>query len=81
MAVDDVISIRGQVLEHMYIPTGIERELELKGICDHKNISSLYVFVCTFIRRSRHFPGEFSRSFHLLSYPYFGKKSTLKILS
>ena len=27
MAAGDVISIRGQVLEHTYIPTGIEREL------------------------------------------------------
>ena len=27
MAVGDVISIRGQVLEYMYIPTGIERKL------------------------------------------------------
>ena len=26
MAVGDVIIIRGQVLEHTYIPTGIERE-------------------------------------------------------
>jgi hypothetical protein len=27
MAVGDVISIRGQVLEHMYVPTRIKREL------------------------------------------------------
>ena len=27
MAAGDVISIRGQVLEHTYIPTGIERDL------------------------------------------------------
>jgi hypothetical protein len=27
MAAGDVISIRGQVLEYTYIPTGIEREL------------------------------------------------------
>ena len=27
MAAGDMISIRGQVLEHRYIPTGIEREL------------------------------------------------------
>ena len=27
MMAGDVISIRGQVLEYMYIPTGIEREL------------------------------------------------------
>ena len=27
MAAGDVISIRGQVLEHMYVPTRIKREL------------------------------------------------------
>jgi hypothetical protein len=27
MAAGDVISIRGQVMEYTYIPTGIEREL------------------------------------------------------
>ena len=32
MAVDDVISIEGQVLEHMYIPTEIERELVRFGM-------------------------------------------------
>ena len=32
MAADDVISIRGQVLEHTYIPTGIEREFVKFGI-------------------------------------------------
>ena len=32
MVVGDVISIRGQVLEHMYIPTGIERELVRFGM-------------------------------------------------
>jgi hypothetical protein len=32
MAADDVISIRGQVLKHTYIPTGIERELVRFGM-------------------------------------------------
>jgi hypothetical protein len=32
MAAGDVISIRGQVLEHTYIPTGIERELVRFGL-------------------------------------------------
>ena len=32
MAAGDVISIRGQVLEHTYIPTGIERELVRFGM-------------------------------------------------
>jgi hypothetical protein len=27
MATGDVISVRGQVMEYMYIPTGIKREL------------------------------------------------------
>ena len=32
MPAGDVISIRGQVLEHTYIPTGIERELVRSGM-------------------------------------------------
>jgi hypothetical protein len=32
MAVGDVISIRGQVMEYMYIPTGIKRELVRFGV-------------------------------------------------
>ena len=32
MAADDVISIRGQVLEYSCIPTGIERELVRFGM-------------------------------------------------
>jgi hypothetical protein len=32
MAAGDVISIRGQFLEYMYIPTGIERELVRFGM-------------------------------------------------
>ena len=38
-----------------------------KGICDRQNISSFRVFVCTFIRRSCDFSGEFSLSFHILN--------------
>jgi hypothetical protein len=34
MVAGEVISIRGQVLEYMYIPTGIERELVRFGM-DH----------------------------------------------
>ena len=32
MVVGDAISIRGQVLEYMYIPTGIERKLVRFGM-------------------------------------------------
>ena len=32
MAVGDIVSIGGQVLEHTYIPTGIERELVRFGM-------------------------------------------------
>ena len=32
MAADDVISIREQVMEYMYIPTGIKRELVRYGV-------------------------------------------------
>jgi hypothetical protein len=37
MAAGDVISIRGQVMEYAYIPTGIKRELVRFGVdCDCK---------------------------------------------
>jgi len=37
MAAGDVISIREQVMENMYIPTGIKRELVRSGVdCDWK---------------------------------------------
>ena len=37
MAAGDVISIRGQVMEYPYIPTGIKRELVRFGVyCDWK---------------------------------------------
>ena len=37
MAAGDVISIRGQVMEYTYIPTGIKRELVRSGVdCDWK---------------------------------------------
>ena len=32
MAAGDMVSIRGQVMEHMYIPTGIKRELVRSGV-------------------------------------------------
>jgi hypothetical protein len=35
-------------------------------------ISQVSLCLCTFNRRSCHFSGEFSLSFHSLSYPYFG---------
>ena len=35
--ISDLVSVRGQVMEYMYIPTGIERELVRFGMdCDHK---------------------------------------------
>jgi hypothetical protein len=35
MAVGDMVSIRGQVMEYMYIPTGIRREMVRSGVdCD-----------------------------------------------
>ena len=35
MAVGDMVSIRGQIMEYMYIPTGIKRELVRSGVdCD-----------------------------------------------
>jgi hypothetical protein len=37
MVASDVISIRGQVLEHTYIPTGIERELVRFGMDGDRN--------------------------------------------
>ena len=37
MAVDDVISIRGQVMEYTYILTGIKREMVRSGVdCNWK---------------------------------------------
>ena len=37
MATGDMVSIRGQVMEYMYIPTGIKRELVRSGMdCDWK---------------------------------------------
>jgi hypothetical protein len=37
MAAVDVISIRGQVIEYTYIPTGIKRQLVRSGVnCDWK---------------------------------------------
>ena len=37
MAAGDVVSIRGQVMEYMYIPTGIKREFARSGVdCDWK---------------------------------------------
>ena len=32
MAADDMISIRGQIMEYTYIPTGIKRELVRFGV-------------------------------------------------
>ena len=32
MAVGNMVSIRGQVMEYMYIPTGIKRELVRSGV-------------------------------------------------
>ena len=32
MAAGDMVSIRGQVMEYMYIPTGIKRELVRSGV-------------------------------------------------
>ena len=37
MAVGDMVSIRGWVMEYMYIPTGIKREIVRSGVdCDWK---------------------------------------------
>ena len=37
MAAGDMISIREQVVEHIYIPTGIKREIVRFGMdCDRK---------------------------------------------
>ena len=37
MAAGDLVSIRGQVKEYMYIPTGIKREMVRYGVdCDWK---------------------------------------------
>ena len=37
MAAGDMVSIRGQVLRYIYIPTGIKRELLRSGVdCDWK---------------------------------------------
>jgi hypothetical protein len=37
MAAGDKVSIRGQVMEYMYIPTGIKRELVRSGVdCNWK---------------------------------------------
>ena len=41
MALGDMVSIRGQVMEYTYIPTGIKRELVRSGVdCDWKGKSS-----------------------------------------
>jgi hypothetical protein len=34
MAAGDKVSIRGQVMEYMYIPTGIKRELVKSGVVE-----------------------------------------------
>jgi hypothetical protein len=40
MAAGDMVSIRGQVMEYMYIPTGIKREKVRSGEdCDWKEVS------------------------------------------
>ena len=37
MAAGDIVSIRGQVMEYTYIPTGIKREMVGSGVdCDWK---------------------------------------------
>ena len=37
MAAGDMVSIRGQVMEYMYIPTGTDREMVRSGVdCDWK---------------------------------------------
>ena len=37
MVAGDMVSIRGQVMEHTYIPTGIKREVVRSGVdCDWK---------------------------------------------
>jgi hypothetical protein len=37
MAVGDMVSIRGQVMEYTYISTGIKREMVRSGVdCDRK---------------------------------------------
>ena len=39
MATGDMVSIRGQVMEYTYIPTGIKREMVRSGVdCDCKGI-------------------------------------------
>ena len=37
MAAGDMVNIRGQIMEYMYIPTGIKREFGRSGVdCDLK---------------------------------------------
>ena len=37
MVAGDMVSIKGQVMEYMYIPTGIKREMVRSGVhCDWK---------------------------------------------
>jgi hypothetical protein len=47
MVAGDVISIRGQVLEYMYIPTGIERELVRFGMDGGMNYPYFGTFLST----------------------------------
>ena len=35
MAVSDLVSVRGQVMEYTYIPTGIKREMVRAGVDWH----------------------------------------------
>ena len=35
MAVSDLVSVRGQVMEYTYIPTGIKREMVRSGVDCH----------------------------------------------
>ena len=35
MAASDLVSVRGQVMEYMYIPTGIKREMVRSGVDCH----------------------------------------------
>ena len=52
MAVGDMVSIRGQIGEYMYIPTGIKRDLVRSGVdCDWKGYHPppseyAYQFLC-----------------------------------
>jgi len=71
MTADDMVSIRGQVMEYMYIPTGIKRELVRSDeSCGRVRQNILILLSCVFLYLSTVISSIFGKSFHF-PFPYF----------